>query len=353
MQRMTIGEFARAVGLTAKALRLYDETGLLRPAEVDERTGYRYYRAAQLDRARLVSRLRVIGMPLDRIRALADLPAGTRAAEVLSYWRQVEADTASRQRMVGDLVVELRSEELTMSVDTIEPTVAARSGIGGRAHQQDALFTGRRLHAVADGFGRDSTTARRALDALATVDGATGSVDPVRLLDDAVDAAATAVSRLPSGVEDDVTGCTLTALFLGDGRAAIAHVGDSRAYLVRDGRLARLTRDHTHVQSLVDEGRLTEDEARAHAQRADLNRALVAGLSAAPDISVHAVLPGDRFVLTTDGVHAVLSKDQLSRLVVDGADPASVVAGIEGAVLAAGAPDNYAVVTVDLPGPTG
>jgi PPM family protein phosphatase len=76
VNRMSIGDFARATGLTAKALRLYDEMGLVRPAEVDEYSGYRYYRDDQLDRARLVARLRLIGMPLDRIRVVADLPCG-------------------------------------------------------------------------------------------------------------------------------------------------------------------------------------------------------------------------------------------------------------------------------------
>ena len=348
MTRMTIGDFARATGLTAKALRLYDETGLVRPAEVDEWTGYRYYRADQLDRARLVARLRLIGMPLDRITVVADLAAGARAAELLSYWRQVEADTSSRRALVAVLVDELRTEEHDMSIDdTAVPAVAARTGSGCRDDQLDALVTGRRLFAVADGFGSDPRTAARALGELASLDAVTGTVDPVRLLDEAVIAAGAVVSNQPAA--DDGPGCTLTALLLGGPEAAIAHVGDSRVYLVREDRLARLTRDHTHVQSLVDEGRLTEDEARSDRRRADLNRALVAGGSAKPDISLHAVRPGDRFVLTTDGVHAVLPPADLSSLVLSGATPEDVVARVEAAVLDAGAPDNYTVVAVDLP----
>jgi protein phosphatase len=349
---MTIGDFARATGLTAKALRLYDEMGLVRPAEVDEYTGYRHYRADQLDRARLVARLRLIGMPLDRITVVADLPAGARAAELLSYWRQVEADTSSRRALVAVLVDEIRTEEHGMSIDdTTAPTVAARTGTGSRDVQLDALMTGTRLFAVADGFGTDPRTAARALHELAPLDDVTGAVDPVRLLDQAVTAAAAAVSDQPAGTTaEDGPGCTLTALLLGGPEAAIAHVGDSRVYLVREGRLARLTRDHTHVQSLVDEGRLTEEEARSDQRRADLNRALVAGGSAKPDISLHAVRPGDRFVLTTDGVHAVLPPADLSSLVLSGATPEDVVARVEAAVLDAGAPDNYTVLAVDLPG---
>ena len=75
-----------------------------------------------------------------------------------------------------------------------------------------------------------------------------------------------------------------------------------------------------------------------------------AGVPPMPDISVHTTLPGDRFVLTTDGVHAVLPPGQLSSLLVGGATPEEVVAGVEEAVRDGGAPDNYAVVVVDLAG---
>ena len=350
---MSIGDFARATGLTAKALRLYDEMGLVRPAEVDEYSGYRYYRDDQLERARLVARLRLIGMPLERITVVADLSPGARAAELISYWRQVEADTSSRRAVVAALVTEMRTEEHDLSIyDTPRPELATRTGIGSRDSQLDALMTGTRVYAVADGFGTDPRVAPRALDALAALDGATGAVDPVRLLDEAVTAAAAAVANHPAGsAPGDGVGCTLTALILGGAEAAIAHVGDSRAYLVRGGRLTRLTRDHTHVQSLVDEGRLTDDEARSHQHRADLNRALVvAGVSAKPDISLHATRPGDRFVLTTDGVHAVLPPADLSSLLLDGSSVEDVVTRVESAVLDAGAPDNYAIVVVDLPG---
>src|SRR3954471_19045837 len=151
MDRMTIGDFARATGLTPKALRLYDEMGLVRPAEGDEYSGYRYYRDDQLDRARLVAQLRFVGMPLDRIRHLADLPAGARAAELTSYWRQVEADTSSRRSMVAPLVAQLHTEESDMTItDTPRPAVSRRTGTGARDSQLDALITGVRVYAVAD-----------------------------------------------------------------------------------------------------------------------------------------------------------------------------------------------------------
>ncbi len=350
MTRMTIGDFARATRLTPKALRLYDELGLVRPAEVDESSGYRYYRDDQLAVARLVARLRLIGLPLQRIKSITGLAPAARATELSNYWRQTEADIHVRRVMVADLLQEICTEENPMHmIGTPDVAVASRMGTGARDAQQDALLAGFRLHAVADGFGSDHDLAATALAAMPGLDGTTGELDPVRLLDEAFAAAATAVAaRSATTHGDSSSGCTLTALLLGDTAAAVAHVGDSRAYLVREGHLSRLTRDHTHVQSLVDEGRLTDDEARQHERRAQLNRALQTERSALPDISLHPSRPGDRFVLTTDGVHAVIGAAELSTILLAKQSPEEIVRRVEQAVLAAGAPDNYAVVAVEL-----
>jgi protein phosphatase len=193
MERMTIGEFAREAGLTAKALRLYDELALIAPAEVDPVSGYRYYRTDQ---------------------------------------------------------------RMTLS-------------------------------------------------------------------------------------------STLTAAWLLDDRLAVAHIGDSRAWLLRDGELSRLTTDHTEVQSLIDDGSITEDEARSDPRRNLLNRALAAAAPGEPDVVVVPVRDGDRVVLTTDGVHAVVEPDRLRALLGAGSPQESVDA-VAAAVEEAGAPDNYAVVVADL-----
>lgn len=205
---LTIGEFARASGLTPKALRLYDEMGLLAPAEVDGHSGYRRYAAAQLDRARLVARLRLAGMPLARIRTVADLPAPAAAAELTSYRRQLEADAATAGRVLADLVEELLPEEEPMT-RTPTPTpalaVASRTATGGRDAQLDACLVDGPLVAVADGFGTTAGVADAALAALAP---AAGSVAE---LDEAVRRAAAAVARAGRHHED---GATLTALVL-------------------------------------------------------------------------------------------------------------------------------------------
>jgi PPM family protein phosphatase len=344
MARMSIGDFARASGLTPKALRLYDDLGLLRPAAVDGRNGYRYYDRDQLDRACLVSRLRLIGMSLDRIRRVADLPVDTLCGDLLSYWRQVEADHASRRGQVALLVEQARGKETGMLTDQeLNPNVATRIGIGQRDRQLDACTVGARLFAVADGFGTDPRVPVEVLEVLEGYDDLHGPVDPLMLRDEAVTSAAATVGERPG------CGCTLTAVIVGDDQAAIAHVGDSRAYLVRDGRLQRLTRDHSVVQSLVDEGRLTPEEARAHADRPLLNRALGPETPPAPDVSVQRTRPGDRIVLTTDGVHGMLPAAVLADLLTQPTAADQVAAAVEAAVLDAGAPDNYCVVAIDLP----
>ncbi|GAA5140633.1 MerR family transcriptional regulator [Nocardioides marinquilinus] len=360
---MGIGDFARASGLSAKALRLYDESGLLAPAEVDPVTGYRRYETAQLGRARLVARLRLAGMPLARIRVVADAADGrdgrdgrdgaAAAAELTSYWRQVEADTASARALVADLLAELAdrptAKEHHMSTTTTRiphPEAAVGLGQGARETQEDAVRTGGGLYAVADGVGAVRGVARVALDVLAGPAPGDDATTALAGLDAGLARAAAAVAE--HHPDDDAAATTLTAFVLLPGRLVSAHVGDSRLYLVRDGSLTRLTRDHTVVQTLVDEGRLTAEEARADERRVVLNRAVAAGAPYAPDLAVHVTAPGDRLVLTTDGVHGRLEPAALTGLLVADRPAAEVAAAVTAAVEAAGADDNHAVVVVDL-----
>ena len=104
MALMSSGEFARTSGLTRKALRLYDELGLLTPARVDPQSGYRFYAPAQLEQARLVAWLRRLGMPLASIRAMGALSPAAAAVELAAYWERVEAETASRRELASFLI---------------------------------------------------------------------------------------------------------------------------------------------------------------------------------------------------------------------------------------------------------
>src|SRR6202453_1741780 len=111
---MSIGEFARLSRLSAKALRLYDELGLLPPAEVDPDSGYRWYTAGQLDNARLVASLRRIGVPLAQIRLILSVEPEAAAAQVGAYWSGTEADHAARRDLAGYLVDRLAGKRNVM-----------------------------------------------------------------------------------------------------------------------------------------------------------------------------------------------------------------------------------------------
>jgi DNA-binding transcriptional MerR regulator len=119
---MTIGTFAQRSRLSLKALRLYDELGLLRPAAVDDSTGYRYYRDDQVERARLIALLRRLDMPLDRISHVIDLPSSEQVEVVDGFWKEVEGAMAVKRRLVaylerhlegrGDAMYEVRTRQV-------------------------------------------------------------------------------------------------------------------------------------------------------------------------------------------------------------------------------------------------
>jgi len=329
---MTIGDFSREAGLTPKALRLYDDLGLLCPAEVDPHSGYRRYAPSQLERARLVATLRLLGMPLARITQVLDLAPPAAVREVEAYWAQAEADTASRRGIVTTLVHQLRNEAHTMttSTETLHVEIGVSHHQGGRARQQDAFIATPSLIAVADGYGERDDVASAALAAFAA-----GG------LDDAISEIAPVVSAaLPA---QPSSGTTLTAVVIEAASARITHIGDARVWLVRDGEVQQMTHDHTVVAGLLEVGQLTADEARSHEHRNLLNRALTPGVVA--DETEVELRVGDRLVLTTDGVHSFV--DGLAPL-LDGGAPQEVADVVAAAVRAAGEPDNHTVVVVDL-----
>ena len=216
MGLLTIGAFARAARLTPKALRLYDELGVLPPAAVDPESGYRLYDPAQLERARLIASLRRIGMPLADIRAVCDLEPAEAAEAINAYWQQVTADTAARGRVATLLVDHLSGRGATMS-DT-NPTLsiryAARCDIGAVRHSnEDAAYASERLLAVADGGrgpgGAEASAA--AIDALKPLElSAASAVDLLTLLAEAVTEADRTVRKQAEDDHQPIT--TLTAM---------------------------------------------------------------------------------------------------------------------------------------------
>ncbi|TWF87648.1 protein phosphatase [Streptomyces capillispiralis] len=350
---LTIGAFAKACRLSPKALRLYDELDLLRPARVDPDTGYRYYAAGQLERARLVAWLRRLGMPLAEIRRVCALGPGAAAVEVRAYWARVEAETAVRRDLAAFLVDHLTEEsgrDTTMSTTPLELRYRAHSDRGlVRPANQDAAYAGGRLLAVADGFGPAggpaSSAAVEALRFLDTRETPAGGI--LNVLEDAVRGAARAVRDAAGGAQE--AGTTLTAALWTGSRLALVHIGDSRAYLLRDGELFRITHDHTVVQAMLDEGRLTEAEAVSHPQRTLLLKALTgAEATASPDLRLHEARAGDRYLLCSDGLPTVVPDDAVRGLLAAAPAPDEAVDALIAAANAAGGPDNVSCVVADV-----
>lgn len=119
MAMLSIGEFSRESRLSPKALRLYDELGLLVPAHVDAGTGYRWYAAEQVEQARLVASLRRIGVPLTKIRDTLALPSQSAAEAIRTYWADAEAEHAAQRLLVGHLVERLHGKKTVMYEVTV------------------------------------------------------------------------------------------------------------------------------------------------------------------------------------------------------------------------------------------
>ncbi|WP_097874059.1 MerR family DNA-binding transcriptional regulator [Streptomyces sp. ms184] len=381
---VTIGEFARLSRLSAKALRRYDELGLLRPALVDPVNGYRYYDPAQVEGAWLVAWLRRIGMPLNRIGRVVALDAGAAAVEIRAYWVRVEAETAARRDLAMYLVDHLSAEGRTMSrmPDNAENTgssessgrsrsagavalairCAALTDIGVvRTANQDAAFAGPRLLAVADGFGEGGAEASAAaIEALKPStwgrDGALSAADLLNALEDTADSAARAVRDAVAPCADpDGSGTTLTAMLWTGSRLGLVHIGDSRAYLLRGGELFRITHDHSLVQSMLDDGSLSPEEAASHPGPALLLKALVGearpaavAVACRADVRLREVLAGDRYLLCSDGLSAVVEAADLRAAVVAADDPQEAVRRLARLAREAGGPDNVACVVADV-----
>ena len=347
---LSIGELAAHSGLSPKALRLYDESGLLVPRRVDPSTGYRSYGTDQVGRARLIAALRGLGMGLARIRVLCDLDGAAAATELRSWWRQEEADALSRATAVRDLASSLGQHptEDAMTTTTTPARSASALHIGlERTAQEDAVLVrdlpvGRSLLAAADGFGGAGDLAARMLAAFAdALERALAAPSAAPL--HALETAWTAAEALePTQGE---SGSTLTAAVLDGDRLHIAHLGDTRAMLVRAGRLEHVTQDHTHVRSLLEAGRLSPEEAASHPDRRVLNRALAAGAPSAPDLLMRQLEPGDLVLVASDGLHAVADPSALaeSLTAAEAEDLDALAAHLIDLALAAGGPDNVGV----------
>lgn len=231
---------------------------------------------------------------------------------------------------------------------------AARSdiGLGRYSNNQDSGYAGQHLLVVCDGMGGHAggdIASSVALGRLVALDGDSyGGESLSRLATTLREANADIAHRAEDEPVLQGMGTTATILMRYDGKLALAHIGDSRGYLLRDGELSRITRDHTFVQSLVDEGRITAGEAEQHPQRNIVTRVLSGHPDDEPDLSVREARVGDRYLLCSDGLTGVVSDATIAETLTDGSDPARCADALVEMALRGGAPDNVTCVVAEV-----
>ncbi|WP_441251129.1 PP2C family protein-serine/threonine phosphatase [Kitasatospora sp. McL0602] len=221
-----------------------------------------------------------------------------------------------------------------------------------REGNEDSGYAGPRLLAVADGMGgaaAGEVASSEVLGSIVRLDEDVPGADLLTLLHDSVQGAN---ERLRQMVEDDPQlegmGCTLTALLWTGQRMGLVHIGDSRAYLLRDGRLDQITQDHTWVQRLVDEGRITPEEAETHPQRSLLMRALDGRGQVEPDLSIREVRAGDRYLICSDGLSGPVSHQTLEETLGSFYSPEQTCQELIQLALRGGGPDNITCIVADV-----
>jgi PPM family protein phosphatase len=306
-----------------------------------------------------VAWLRRLGMPLARIRDVCDLAPDKAAEAVAAYWAETEAELASRRELAAFLISYLSGEETAMPGTQLAIRYAARSDIGRhRKSNQDTAYAGARLLAVADGMGSGGDQASAAaIDALKPLEAGLPAGNLLNALSDAVRQAESAVRELtgqdPDAAGPDVAGpaapgTTLTAMLWSGSQLALVHIGDTRAYLLRDRELFQITHDHSVVQSLLDEGKITPEEAVSHPQRALLLRAISGDRPADLDLSLHDAQAGDRYLLCSDGLSAVVPTPDIHDTLQAPGSPEQAVRRLIELANEAGGPDNIACVVADV-----
>ena len=244
-----------------------------------------------------------------------------------------------------------------MRTDTGQMPVPARVTACGRTHagcrraeNEDRMFVGERVFAVADGIGGrrgGDVAAETALTPVAALDRARDGVGlEVALRDAFQQANADVRARRRAEPALQRMGTTLTAVVVSGTHAHVAHVGDSRLYRLRDGALEQLTTDHTLVQQLVDDGRLSPAGAQDHPRRNVITRAI--GTDAHPDVDVTVtdIVAGDTLLLCSDGLPGALDEQGIGELLGTHPDPAEAVDALVLGAVAAGARDNVTAVAL-------
>ena len=231
---------------------------------------------------------------------------------------------------------------------------AARSDVGlVRQENQDSGYAGPHLLVVADGMGGHAAgdvASSIAIGEMVSLDGETPGADDA--LDLLAETLRTANSELREAVRRQPElrgmGTTVTALLRTGNKIAVAHIGDSRAYLLRDRTLTQITHDHSFVQSLIDEGRITEAEAEGHPQRSLVTRVLTGQIEDEPDLAMREAHVGDRYLLCSDGLSGFVARDTIEEILLQVQPPGVTADRLVELAMRAGAPDNVTCIIGDI-----
>ncbi len=237
-------------------------------------------------------------------------------------------------------------------VEDASVRAAGLSDVGrARERNEDASFVGETLFAVADGLGGHRAGEVASGIAVAEIESAqrkAGRAGSDTLLRAVQSANRRVFERAQEEPDLLGMGTTITVVAIDRGVAHLAHVGDSRCYLIRDGAITQVTQDHTLVARMVAEGKLSAEEAEVHPQRSVLTRALGAGPNVDVDTLELQLVAGDRLLLCSDGLTAVMSDDELGSAAASAADMEVTCRELIDEANNRGGPDNITVLLVDV-----
>ena len=289
------------------------------------------------------------------VHAAAGQPASSASAQTASNTARDEgsADTTQPQEPVNapgraTIPVEGRAGADATCGKNAFISWGARSDVGlVRSHNEDSFLVRTPCFAVCDGMGGHAAGEVASSIAVETIGEKAPATADDTLLGAAIEAANLAVIKgAEEGRGKPGMGCTASAALIDGNRMAIAHVGDSRIYLLHAGTLVRVTRDHSYVEELVDAGQITADEARVHPSRSIITRALGSDPDMYADHFSIEVSNGDRVILCSDGLSSMVPDSEIESLAVSSATPQQAADNLVSAALTAGGADNITVIVV-------
>lgn len=301
--------------------------------------------------------------PADRTTEEAAAPAVTDPgddAATVSPGDTAEIDVAAVEAKLKDPGSTMSFEPLTderIETDstydagtTTQLMWGARSDVGCvRPHNEDSYLVQSPLFCVCDGMGGHAAGEVASSIAVETIaKTAPQSADAARLAAAVEAANAAVIEAALNGLGKPGMGCTATCAYIENDTIAIAHVGDSRAYLLHEGTLIRVTRDHSYVEELVDAGEITADEARVHPNRSVITRALGSDPAMYADHFTLHIEEGDRLILCSDGLSSMIPDSDIENIATQSSTAQICVDNLVDAALVAGGHDNVTVVVVDL-----